>query len=908
MFIYFQRLTSGVDNVIQKKKEELKEIKVESYYQQKKTGVQLEEEEKEQEEHGKKKKDKKKKKWADLDNAEFEDKDGIVSGGEDHKSSSDSEGPDVVEDEDQEDKEVDRKASDPNDIGLVEIPDDPIDWDADDDIFNTGAAEAVLSGDIKLAIIPDDLVYDDEDDPFSTKIADDIVKFDREKKRKEASKLKFTGLSSVADVLAGRKDKVDKDLVDVTVKSKRRRANRINLIAEDQSDVTKVEDIGTIVIKSPGEEQRDFLTTTDNGLAPVPVGDLLTATPSPAPISPADASKKTSTLLDLQDFEELETRNTSEQLTSNVAILAGEFTKAAEEEADDFDAAFDALAQESVTKYKIEELEKEFEDEDVFDTTTADKILGLVSLANKVEIEEEPLENWDDKDPFDTTAYDDITGDLEDDLGFESLAKRDPEEDTPIITVSVAEIDPFLDLSKGSDAFGGIPGITVAKVPDVGWAAFKSDKKPNRPPPPKPAPPRPKRPLLAPQEKSNVSVVVKAPSTESIKSWNCATADNLITKSKIEALANSALEEDSEEEEFDPFDTSNYKDVTEDIENQVKEERIEDPFDTSAIPDFKESDEKNEEDEEDKPEEQIDLLADIDSEDKLDATLVPIAKDIDPFDTEFASDILPNKGDPFDTSFVKGAPGKAELRALEEEFIDKEEFDPRPQEGTSIPRKQVAPGTAGRQRPSAALRGLSTDLEIKAPPIENTKLDLDEEEDIEDPFDTSIVNKVIPVRKAKHSSEISVEDQDFDPTSTFQEIEIEEIDPFDTSAATYVIPELRAQAEAEAKAKAEEEERKAIEKAQADAKVKENAIAEAAAKLASKIDEEFIDKEEFDPRPQKATSIPRKKVAPGTAVRQRPSAAAKLASKIDEDKPLSTEPLDKPLPQSLSDDDFDPRA
>merc|ERR1712080_572066 len=33
---FFERLTSGVDNVIQKKKEELKEIKVESYYQQKK--------------------------------------------------------------------------------------------------------------------------------------------------------------------------------------------------------------------------------------------------------------------------------------------------------------------------------------------------------------------------------------------------------------------------------------------------------------------------------------------------------------------------------------------------------------------------------------------------------------------------------------------------------------------------------------------------------------------------------------------------------------------------------------------------------------------------------------------------------------------------------------------------------
>ena len=828
--------------MIKDKKEELTEIKQESYYQQKKTAVQLEEEEKEQEEkEGKKKKDKKhKKKWVDLNTAEFEDQDGVVSGDDDDKSSSASEGPDVVEEEekpeDKEDKEEDRK----NSIGLVEIPDDPIDWEADDDIFNTGAAEAVLSGDIKLAIIPDDPVYDDEEDPFSTKIADEIAKFDREKKRKESSKLKFTGLSNVADVLSGKADKVDKNLIDVTVKSKRRRANRINLIAEEQSDVTKLEDIGTfgtetIVKKSPGEEQCDFLSTVDNNLAPIPVGDLLTATPSPIPISPGSTNNKSegkssSTLLDLHDFEELETKDPREQLTSNVAILAGEFTTAAEEEADDFDAAFDALAQESVVKYKLEELEKQWEDEDVFDTSNADKILNLVSLANKVEVEEEPIENWDDKDPFDTSAYDEITCDLEADLGFESLANRDPEEEKPIIGVSVAEIDPFLDLSKGSDAFGGIPGITVAKAPDVGWAAFKEEQKPKRPPPPKPAPPRPNRPSLDPShsldpsQKSSVACVVTAPSLESIKSWNCATADKLITKSKLEALDNSPVDE---EEEFDPFDTSNYKDV-----GEVEEEELEDPFDTSAIPDFKESEESSENEEEEVPD-VIDLLNDRGADKNLEVTLVPVAKDIDPFDTEFASDILPNKGDPFDTTFVKGGPGKAEIRALEEEFIDKEETDSQT-EGNSIFKKQVAPAIAGRQRPSEELKGRSN-LEILAFSEEKEDGNSNEEED---PFDTTIVNKVK------------------------EESEEEEIDPFDTTVAISVIPELRAKAEAEAIAKAEEEERRIKEENLQWAIAQEKAIAEAALKL----------------------------------------------TQVDEDKPLSTEPIAKPLPHSLTDDDFDPRG
>lgn len=59
----------------------------------------------------------------------------------------------------------------------------------------------------------------------------------------------------------------------------------------------------------------------------------------------------------------------------------------------------------------------------------------------------------------------------------------------------------------------------------------------------------------------------------------------------------------------------------------------------------------------------------------------------------------------------------------------------------------VAPGTAGRARPKKVL---NTDLVVKVPietskPVEQTTSDLEEEE--EDPFDTSIVNKVIPVKK-----------------------------------------------------------------------------------------------------------------------------------------------------------------
>ena len=72
---------------------------------------------------------------------------------------------------------------------------------------------------------------------------------------------------------------------------------------------------------------------------------------------------------------------------------------------------------------------------------------------------------------------------------------------------------------------------------------------------------------------------------------------------------------------------------------------------------------------------------------------------------------------------------------------------------------QVYPGLAGRARP--ATRGLQSDLVVKAPEPET------EVDDDVDPFDTTIVDKVLPVRAAIKSSDIPVEDEHFDPTSTF---------------------------------------------------------------------------------------------------------------------------------------------
>ena len=76
---FFESLTAGVDAVIKKKKEELDEIKVDSYFQKKAETVSTEDSAPAEGE------DRKKKKWVDLDKAGFDDIDGSVSGTDDEE-------------------------------------------------------------------------------------------------------------------------------------------------------------------------------------------------------------------------------------------------------------------------------------------------------------------------------------------------------------------------------------------------------------------------------------------------------------------------------------------------------------------------------------------------------------------------------------------------------------------------------------------------------------------------------------------------------------------------------------------------------------------------------------------------------------------------------------------------------
>ena len=138
----FLDLTSGIDSIIKQKKDELEEIKVDSYFQQKKSSDSDKPVAQDPRSLAALADKKKTKKWVDLDKEGFDDIEGSCSESEEDEGQDNSE--EKAEDKpEEEDKE--------EDIGLVEIPeDDPIDLDEEEDLFNTAHVDAVISGDIKL--------------------------------------------------------------------------------------------------------------------------------------------------------------------------------------------------------------------------------------------------------------------------------------------------------------------------------------------------------------------------------------------------------------------------------------------------------------------------------------------------------------------------------------------------------------------------------------------------------------------------------------------------------------------------------------------------------------------------------------------------------------------------------------
>ena len=135
------------------------------------------------------------------------------------------------------------------------------------------------------------------------------------------------------------------------------------------------------------------------------------------------------------------------------------------------------------------------------------------------------------------------------------------------------------------------------------------------------------------------------------------------------------------------------------------------------------------------------------------------------------------------------------------------------------------------------------------------------------------------MRTAIKSSDIAIEDDQFDPTSTFQDGK-EEVDPFDTTIAGEVIPELADKVpEQKSEPTTPEVEAKTLEK-----EVVQSPI-----------------KEEVDPFDTTIAEV--KTVRPeDQIVPQKPKLVDEVARKYGRSRPK------KAVVKQISDDDFDPRA
>ena len=286
-------------------------------------------------------------------------------------------------------------------------------------------------------------------------------------------------------------------------------------------------------------------------------------------------------------------------------------------------------------------------------------------------------------------------------------------------------------------------------------------------------------------------MIIKAPSTESVKSWNVTQSDTLILKCNIEALEASALED---EDEIDPFDTTEFDGIVKELKS-----KNEDPFDTSHL---KLEPSKTE----------LKLLEEelISDSPKKDEEVK------DPFDTEFVQEVVPKEEepedpfdtgepeqaededfDPFDTSVVeKVIPVKNQTSVIS---IEDEDFDPskafsKPQtpppqpeakapeewdpfatrEGTG-PVKPPAPPPRVRPEHQVKITGRSrpkTQAQIEA------ERKLAEEQAIsDDDFDPRALDKAEEEPEEKTPEVLTPESPD--PFNT------DGVDPFDTSAAVF---------------------------------------------------------------------------------------------------------------------------
>lgn len=675
-----------------------------------------------------------------------------------------------------------------------------------DDIFDTSYVDAVESGEVVLAYIPESPTQEDDTgyDPFDTSIVDKVISVKDQKKA-------LVTLGSAVEVLSGKVDKPASNQEASPFKSSKRRRPRpqdllLGSFDEVQPSVSPVQVAVEPAPKSILDDDPFFEERTSEtlGFVPVtPVGEVTTPSIVPQP-------QKKDPLIDIKNLVD----EFVSPVTPSADLRSLQLTEPVKE-VDEFEDEFAALAAESLSKEKEATKPKpppprpappaankaattdsndpddddDLED-DPFDTTFADKV-----LPGKYELKIIEKEVLHDHVQEDTTNI--VQNKIDEVLKNSDLTINLP---TKKFKETFEDDDDFKLLSPSQrDLLGG----STTDLSSIGQ--------------------NPIRPEAVSSSKED-TVHYSDPFDTSV-------IDSLVAPKKTE------LKYLEQELLVDSNKVVNETDADDDFDPRAGETKIPsrpdslvvDPSKRVSVPKIVAFDVTNESEQ--------DLLAAVDQDEasKIGKPLTPYYSDKNIIEEKLTCE---SEVDPFDTSYVNNAPGKVELKLLENELVGKDtpqvdlsdqDFDPRSNDRLASITADNAPNDIRQDIISEDVR---TDIKLHTPVIpRKIEEDLKSLQEL-DPFDTSIVNNLapskaeikflekeliesgtVPIRSSDNSSEVvknllekakkqsvssdtdllaQIHDDDsakpLTPIPADFSIEDDDYDPFDTSAVENILP------------------------------------------------------------------------------------------------------------------------
>ncbi|XP_047099250.1 uncharacterized protein LOC124716751 [Schistocerca piceifrons] len=772
----FKALTAGVDTVLRKTQDDLDRIRSTSYFQRKKPESEAKQKDKGEDEQPSKKPEGGAKKWVgfeegaggpDPEEASTEPTTAAPAATGETSGAASTAPKDLL------------TAPDTGDLleesAAEESSEEEEEEEDDDGLFDTSYVDAVTSGEVKLAYIPDSPeleVSGGADDPFDTSYVESIAKQAEEDLKKRPAVVLD---SAVVKVLAGRAPPASSALKRPSPSPKRQpRAADVDLLLasfDENGNAPAAASEGAPVEPAPKSLLDDLDDVPAPPTAPAPqtqpspsphplLIDALGASASPSPLpttapdydhdkAAADDHQPGGDLRDLvAEFDLISAPDSTGVLTTSAAlsepsvkVQVVDFPDGQDEEEEDLDDEFAALAKESVSRKASYQPPADGADQD--QQLDLDLGLGL------------------ERDPFDTSVAAAVLG--------EQTAHDSFDSEVAGLTDQPPALPQSQTQGRKPRAFPISPDVDIVLASDSpsSWAAFDDDaeepttkeSKPARPPPPSAAPARGQQ--------------------------------ETFHESELRALAEDLVAPD-------PFDTSFAEGIlpgSSDL-RVLEEQLLQGNQDTSVLSSVSihVTDPAGEKLDHSPGEEELNSLTPS-HRDLLGGSTTDLSKlGHDPIEpaagaADEAEEVSCFAEDPFDTSVVErvAAPGKAELRYLEEELLggvtaaperrlSDPDFDPRAaedeaqQQATAVVKEVVVEAEAAVQkRPDllgAATKVVSFDLptpserpdllaveEDKAPiakPLTpyypEPKTILDDIARIADPFDTSFAENIAPGR------------------------------------------------------------------------------------------------------------------------------------------------------------------